>query len=159
MFPVFLLSTETWTDPHGWFGARELGAVRGDRRLAPAEGAELAALADDRVQEAQSVEQHAPLLRLDALDLVLVHHNRVRAHQSSAEASRRLVGHLRRHLQQAEREGGRGARRDEEAEVVEENIAQLLAMGLCPQGSEQARAALEAGGGDLSAAVALLCDA
>ena len=54
--------------------------------------------------------------------------------------------------------GGAGTA-DVEAEVVEENIAQLLEMGLCPQGSEQARAALETVGGDLSAAVALLCDA
>mmetsp|Transcript_14719 Transcript_14719/g.22387 ORF Transcript_14719/g.22387 Transcript_14719/m.22387 type:complete len:562 (-) Transcript_14719:3076-4761(-) len=92
---------------------------------APAEGAELAALLHHGVQEAQAEDQLAPLGGLHALQPLLVHDDRVGAQQAGLEPRGRLVGHLGRHLQQAQRELVVGQRRDEQAEARVHGLHQL----------------------------------
>mmetsp|Transcript_106269 Transcript_106269/g.307718 ORF Transcript_106269/g.307718 Transcript_106269/m.307718 type:complete len:669 (-) Transcript_106269:12010-14016(-) len=95
-------------------------------RDAPAERAELTALLHDRVKEAQAEEELAPHGAIHALEAVLVDQHGVRAQDARLQAGWRLVRHLRRHLQQAERELGVRQGRDEKAEVgVETRLDEL----------------------------------
>eukprot|EP00955_Chlamydomonas_euryale_P005073 54229-Chlamydomonas_euryale.AAC.5 len=69
-------------------------------RDVPADGAKLAALLRDRVQEAHDEEQLAPLLARDRVQQVL-RDPLVRRAQPGLHADRGLVGDLDAHLQQA----------------------------------------------------------
>jgi len=69
------------------------------------------------VLEAHGEDELPPHGVVDAVQAVLVHHDRVGAQQPCAHARGRLVGDLGAHLQQPQRELWRGQRRDEEAHV------------------------------------------
>ena len=90
-------------------------------RHGEADRAELAALLHDRVDEALREEQRLPLGAAEGLEAVL-RHPRQRAHDAGADALRRLVGQLDRHLQQADRELGVRLRRDEQPAVVVDDV-------------------------------------
>ena len=74
-------------------------------RHVPAEGAELAPLLHDGVEEADAVQQAGPLRRRRVLQQVLRHVGE-RPPQTGPDALRGLVGELDRHLWEARR--GRG---------------------------------------------------
>lgn len=94
-------------------------------RHAESERAELAALLDDRVEEAEHVDELAPLRRVDALEAVLVDDRLEGAHDACLHARGRLVRALERELEEAEREADVRERRDEEAEVRVDRVAHL----------------------------------
>jgi len=98
---------------------REVG-LRELVRDVEAERAELAPLLDDSVHEGEREKHRAPGGIRGARDRVQVvlGEPRVRAVEAGADARGRLVGHLDRHVQQADREEGVRLGRDPAAELV-----------------------------------------
>mmetsp|Transcript_29932 Transcript_29932/g.95642 ORF Transcript_29932/g.95642 Transcript_29932/m.95642 type:complete len:347 (-) Transcript_29932:4443-5483(-) len=95
-------------------------------RDAPSQRTELPPLLDDGVREAQRVEQLLPLVRLDALEPILVHDNGVGTEHAGAQALGRLVRDLRARLQQRDGELRVRLRGEEEPEVGVQVLLDLL---------------------------------
>mmetsp|Transcript_57587 Transcript_57587/g.137164 ORF Transcript_57587/g.137164 Transcript_57587/m.137164 type:complete len:324 (+) Transcript_57587:1369-2340(+) len=73
-------------------------------RNAPADGAELAPLLHDTVQEGLHIDQRAPLRQVNLVQKLLRDHGAVGSVQAGFQSRGRLQGHLDGNLQQADRE-------------------------------------------------------
>ena len=63
-------------------------------RDAPAKRTEFPSLLDHGMHETNGIQEVAPLGRLDALQLILIHYDRVRTQEASAQSLWRFVGNF-----------------------------------------------------------------